>query len=442
MKFIRYFYHFLLLIALTVSANAFLWIRENPYILFFVVPAIPAVHLLTGLFFQKIPQKRLKICYHGAVLLILFLICAVISVIFHTVMAFRLIPNDVWSWVWSAVFCIAIEAGIFWHGIICVYLTSAQLGIRYRVIGILCGPIPIAQLIALGKILTVVFKEIHFESAKDILNEMRKAEKICRTKYPLLFVHGVFFRDSQKLNYWGRIPDELIRNGATVFYGNHESAASVATSAEELTARIQQIIKETGCEKVNIIAHSKGGLDIRYALSELGIAPYVASLTTINTPHRGCLFVDTLLQYAPTQVADRIALTYNASFQILGDKHPDFMAAVNDLTASACQERNEKLKTPDCVYYQSVGSVLSRALGGRFPLNVSYHLAKYFEGANDGLVSEDSFAFGENYTLLRASGKRGISHGDMIDLNRENIDGFDVREFYVQIVARLKERGL
>ena len=29
----------------------------------------------------------------------------------------------------------------------------------------------------------------------------------------------------------------------------------------------------------------------------------------------------------------------------------------------------------------------------------------------------------------------------MIDLNRENIPGFDVREFYVELVADLKQRG-
>jgi triacylglycerol lipase len=29
----------------------------------------------------------------------------------------------------------------------------------------------------------------------------------------------------------------------------------------------------------------------------------------------------------------------------------------------------------------------------------------------------------------------------MIDLNRENIKGFDIREFYVQILADLKKRG-
>jgi triacylglycerol lipase len=43
---------------------------------------------------------------------------------------------------------------------------------------------------------------------------------------------------------------------------------------------------------------------------------------------------------------------------------------------------------------------------------------------------------------LEASGPEGISHGDMIDLNRYNLPGFDVREFYVQLVADLRQRGL
>ena len=36
---------------------------------------------------------------------------------------------------------------------------------------------------------------------------------------------------------------------------------------------------------------------------------------------------------------------------------------------------------------------------------------------------------------------RGISHADMIDLNRENIRGLDIREFYVQLVSELREKG-
>ena len=66
---------------------------------------------------------------------------------------------------------------------------------------------------------------------------------------------------------------------------------------------------------------------------------------------------------------------------------------------------------------------------------------KYFDGPNDGLVAEDSFPWGESFTFLTTKGKRGISHGDMIDLNRENIPDFDVREFYVNLVSGLREKG-
>ena len=57
-------------------------------------------------------------------------------------------------------------------------------------------------------------------------------------------------------------------------------------------------------------------------------------------------------------------------------------------------------------------------------------------------MSESSFAWSSDHSILYPSGSRGISHADMIDLNRENIKGFDVREFYVQLVADLKRRGL
>ena len=80
--------------------------------------------------------------------------------------------------------------------------------------------------------------------------------------------------------------------------------------------------------------------------------------------------------------------------------------------------------------------------GGRFPLNFTYCLVEYFDGKNDGLVGEKSFPWGTDYRYLTVRGKRGISHGDMIDLNRENFPDFDVREFYVQLVHDLKKRGL
>lgn len=395
----------------------------------------------------NIKSKRIRACGNGCELLILFLMSTVCTGV-YTVAGYcgwlgtgTVVANPK-LWLLHTLVAVLVEAVIFWNGIIRIYLTSVQLGIRWRVIGIICGWIPIVHLIVLGKLIRLVKAEVDFEQQKLLLNESRKDQQICKTKYPILLVHGVFFRDSRYLNYWGRIPAELEKNGAEIYYGNHQSAASVEDSARELWERIQRLVKETGCEKVNIIAHSKGGLDVRTLLSMIPDAnQYVASLTTINTPHRGCEFADYLLSKVPKQKQEAIAGTYNATLRKLGDTSPDFMAAVSDLTATACAQRNEMLREPENVYCQSVGSRLSTSYGGRFPLNFTYHLVHHFDGFNDGLVGEDSFPWGEHYQYLQVNGRRGISHGDVIDLNRENIPDFDVREFYVGLVSELREKG-
>ena len=82
-----------------------------------------------------------------------------------------------------------------------------------------------------------------------------------------------------------------------------------------------------------------------------------------------------------------------------------------------------------------------RAQHGKFPLNMTHPIVEHFDGLNDGLVAVDSAKWGSRFTLVEPQGRRGISHGDVVDLNRENIPGFDVREFYVRLAADLKVRG-
>lgn len=390
---------------------------------------------------KKIPLKRHQICAGGCELLIYFLISTAGTTAYMLSRLPELISGQKGLWVGNLVLCILVEGITFWNGILRVYVCSAQIGIKWRVIGLLCGWIPAVNLFVLGKILRLALEECRFESGKILENRKRKPDRVCDTRYPILMVHGVFFRDFRYLNYWGRIPGELETNGARIYYGKHQSAASVADSGAELSDRIKEILKETGADKVNIIAHSKGGLDCRYAISKLGMGEYVASLTTINTPHRGCVFADYLLGVIPEAVKEKVAAGYNAALKKLGDENPDFLAAVTDLTASNCKAFNEQVKDVTGVYYQSVGSRLNAASEGRFPLNFSHDLVKYFDGPNDGLVAEDSFSWGKRFTFLTTKGKRGISHGDMIDLNRENIPDFDVREFYVNLVRELKEMG-
>ena len=390
---------------------------------------------------KRIPSGRLRICRQGSDLLVLFCFSTAVSTLYLLWEIGRLWQGEVEIWLFHLLNVFLVEAVVFWNGIIRVYLTSKQLAVKWRALGLICGFVPILNLVVLYHIIRITGYEARLEGEKLLIDESRRAEKICSTKYPLLFVHGVFFRDFKYLNYWGRIPGELEKNGAVIYYGNHQSADSVEGSARELAERIRQITEETGCGKVNIIAHSKGGLDCRYALSELGIGDRVASLTTVNTPHKGCLFADYLLGKIPEETQEKVADTYNKAVRVLGDEEPDFMMAVRDLTAAACQERNQYIKDVPGVYYQSIGSKCNRAINGRFPLNFTYYLVKCFGGENDGLVSVDSFPWGECFRLVTVKGWRGVSHGDMIDLNRENIRGFDVREFYVELAADLKKRG-
>lgn len=390
--------------------------------------------------------KRLKTCAKGNALLIEFLGSTALSVVLFILSFTKLLPTEnifqnTKLWVANTLIAILFEATVFWNGMLRIFFSSEQLGVKIRVKALVCGLIPIVHLVVLRQMLKTVADEIKVENQKFITDEERHKEQICATRYPLLMVHGVFFRDSRYLNYWGRIPKELETNGSKIFYGNHQSAASVEKSGEELAERILKIVEDTGCEKVNIIAHSKGGLDCRSALTIPGIAEHVASLTTINTPHRGCEFADFLLSKIPQAEQQSVADAYNTALKKFGDTDPDFLSAVYDLTAASCRTFNETVKDVPNVLYQSIGSRLNKASDGRFPLNFTYRLAGYFTGANDGLVGESSFQWGESYRLLTVSGDRGISHGDMIDLNRENIPEFDVREFYVQLVYSLKQRG-
>ena len=148
-----------------------------------------------------------------------------------------------------------------------------------------------------------------------------------------------------------------------------------------------------------------------------------------------------LCGWIPERVQQRVARTYNAALSKCGDHDPDFLEAVRDLTASACARLNQQLPDDPSIYYQSVGSTMNHAVSGRFALNMSYPLVRHFDGANDGLVALDSMQWGSSFIRLQIPEGRGISHGDMIDLNRENIPGFDVREFYTGLVKDLKERG-
>lgn len=407
--------------------------------IFLLLPAVAgtlAVHLKPAPT-EPFATRRLRILQGGYELLYLFALCFLLECGFWG-LTFTL--KSITFWMNALVSILALFL-LLMNGLLRIFFSSSQVGILWRILLLLFWWLPGFNFWLIWKACSTARREYRFELAHLERTAIQASSGRCRTRYPLLMVHGIFFRDWQLLDYWGRIPGALQANGAKVFYGRQQSADAVSRSAQELCEQIIHIIESEGCEKVNIIAHSKGGLDARFAISHYGMDRYVASLTTVNTPHRGCNFVDLLLRILPGGLLHFLAGRYNALFRKLGDISPDFEKGVRDLTAARCADFNRE--TPDCpgVYYQSVMSKLQSAFGTIFPLCFSALLIRRLDGENDGLVSTASAVWGNFRGVISTPYRKGISHGDVIDLLRENLKGFDIREYYVQLVEDLKNRG-
>lgn len=138
-------------------------------------------------------------------------------------------------------------------GVLRIFFTSRRLSILRRVIMVLVMWIPVVNLIVLLYACRLVYEEYDFEREKAQLRVLRIDSEICRTKYPLVMVHGIGFRDLRYFNYWGRIPRELMRNGAVVYYGNQEALGTIVYNAEDIRKKIFQVLSKTGVKKLILL---------------------------------------------------------------------------------------------------------------------------------------------------------------------------------------------
>lgn len=271
-------------------------------------------------------------------------------------------------------------------------------------------------------------------------------DESCKTKYPIVLIHGAGFRDLKWPVYWGRIPNVLSERGASVHYGLQDCWASVEVNAEAITERIDEILKQTGAEKVNLIAHSKGGLEARMAASSLRYGEKIASVTTVATPHRGSKTIDAVMKL-PKSFFRIATFAVNNWIRIVGDQKPDFLQVCRDFTTENMKRFNEKNPDVPGVFYQSYACVMRHPFSD-INLSTANFVLNRIEGENDGLVSVESASWGENVHVLRSNAFRGISHLDAIDLRRMRLTRrkgpgvSDICDVYIDIAEGLKNRGL
>lgn len=254
----------------------------------------------------------------------------------------------------------------------------------------------------------------------------------CRTRYPIILVHGMNCRDEKPIFYWGRVPDTLRAHGASVYLGGQDAWGTVAGNAAQLRGTVRRVLAEERCEKVNLIAHSKGGLEARYLISRLGMAEHVVSLTTLSTPHHGS---KTAAWLERRRVLAPYGACSNRFWRVLGDQAPRFRETLRDLSPMWTEEMNRACPDAPGVYYQSWGASLSGAKHD--PVMLLYAaVCRPLDGETDGLVSPESAKWG-NY---RGTLKR-VGHQDLADALKRDLPHFDPRAFYVALVSELREMG-
>lgn len=255
------------------------------------------------------------------------------------------------------------------------------------------------------------------------------------TKYPVVLIHGMMIKDFSVWPAFRGITDFLRKQNVTVYTSNQDGLGTIAHNAAQLKEELLSILTKEGCDKVNLIAHSKGGLDARYMISKLDMQDHIASLTTLSTPHHGSGLSAKLLTM-PLFIAKTIAFFTDTFYRLLGDRKPDIFRLGQELTADAMEEFNASVPNAPGVYYQSFSSTAPHKKA--FLRFIPYQISRYCEQDDtDGMVAVKSSQWG-NY---RGSMSAELDHFKMVGVygSKKKLTGVGL--FYLHIIQELRAMG-
>ena len=98
--------------------------------------------------------------------------------------------------------------------------------------------------------------------------------------------------------------------------------SGIESRAALLKQNILKQLDKLKVDKAHIVSHSLSGLDMRYAISSLGLSNRIHSLTTIATPHKYNNIYD--LEDLSLQISS-IRNIMMIRFQLLLSEHWEFM---------------------------------------------------------------------------------------------------------------------
>jgi len=238
---------------------------------------------------------------------------------------------------------------------------------------------------------------------------------------PVVLVHGLFGFDrigvpGARFDYFRGIAKHLEALGCHAHAVRLPAAASVPDRARELVAAIAALPHD----RIDLIAHSLGGLDARYALTHLGLAGRVRSLVTVGTPHRGTPLADLALK-GPLDWARRIVGALGGPLAALEWLGTDALAAFNA----------QVLDVPGVRYACVVGGMHRKDSFVPLALVPAHAYLRRVAGPNDGLVPIASQYWGETLAEIEAD------HFAQIGWRVAVRQTFDAPGLYASVIARL-----
>ena len=262
---------------------------------------------------------------------------------------------------------------------------------------------------------------------------------LIKTKYPVVLMHG--FGALGGISSEGHLHDEamyLRHYGVWAYAPNVSPYSTIEVRSNYWIERLQFILDETGAEKLNLVAHSMGGLDARYLVHHLNGFEFIASVSTVATPHFGTSVAQKALDQREgvkkwlAQLMNRIGMATKIT------ESPDFLAAVRSLTPAYLEDTFNP-KTPDHpdVEYFSWAARAGKGTDVKIhpALAIPNRLIFNAEGENDGLVPVESAKWTGFQGTIDACHARQVG----VQLKKGE---FRSTEFFAYVCRFLAEKGL
>lgn len=262
---------------------------------------------------------------------------------------------------------------------------------------------------------------------------------LIQTRHPLVLMHG--FGALAAVRRGGQLHGTALalrQHGVLAYAPNVAPYNPVAVRAAQWEVHLNRILDETKADRLNLVAHSMGGLDARYLIRERGLHDRIATLTTISTPHHGtplCAF----LAARPERLRGWIERLLNGlGAASMAEVEADARQALAEmLPAYTCETFNPSVPDHPSVRYYSFAGRAGK--GTDVTINpfllLPNRIVYRAEGENDGYVSVESARWG---TFL---GTIDADHTLQIGLRVPPAPAFDTAGFYAGIARRLADEG-